>query len=92
MHVIIIGGGKVGTNLSKELLAQGYSISIVEKEAEKCERIASSTNALVIHGDGTDHSILESAGIINADNTAEIVACTPDIKNASQTPPMPTMP
>jgi trk system potassium uptake protein TrkA len=67
MHVIVVGGGKVGFNLSRELLALGYSVSIVEKDAEKCERIATAMNALVINGDGTDHSILESAGTGQAD-------------------------
>ncbi len=67
MHVIIVGGGKVGINLCRELLTLGYSVSIIEREAEKCERIATTMNALVIHGDGTDHSILESAGTGQAD-------------------------
>ncbi|MCK5847963.1 MAG: TrkA family potassium uptake protein [Caldisericia bacterium] len=67
MHVIVVGGGKVGINLSRELLAFGYSVSIVERDAEKCERIATMMNALVINGDGTDHSILESAGTGQAD-------------------------
>jgi trk system potassium uptake protein len=67
MHVIIVGGGKVGNHLCRELLSLGYSVSIIEKDAEKCEKIATNMNALVIHGDGTDHSILESAGTGQAD-------------------------
>lgn len=67
MHVIIVGGGKVGNNLCRELLSLGYSVSIIETDAEKCEKIATNMNALVIHGDGTDHSILESAGTGQAD-------------------------
>jgi len=67
MHVIVVGGGKVGISLCRELLNYGYSVSIIEKDADKCERIATSMNALVIHGDGSDHSILESAGTGQAD-------------------------
>ena len=43
------------------------AVSIVEKDAGKCENIASKLNALVINGDGADYSVLESAGSRGAD-------------------------
>lgn len=62
MYAVIVGGGKVGRNLAKELLDDGMTVAIVEKDSGKCEHIASTLNALVINGDGADYSVLESAG------------------------------
>jgi len=67
MYAVIVGGGKVGRNLAKDLLEDGMAVSIVEKDAGKCENIASKLNALVINGDGADYSVLESAGSRGAD-------------------------
>ncbi len=67
MYAVIVGGGKVGRNLAKELLDDGITVAIVEKDAGKCENIASKLNALVINGDGADYSVLESAGSKDAD-------------------------
>jgi len=62
MYAVIVGGGKVGRNLARELIEDGITVAIVEKETGKCEHIASKINALVINGDGADYSVLESAG------------------------------
>ncbi|HOJ16591.1 MAG TPA: NAD-binding protein [Caldisericia bacterium] len=67
MYAVIVGGGKVGRNLAKDLLEDGMAVSIVEKDSGKCENIASKLNALVINGDGADYSVLESAGSRGAD-------------------------
>ncbi len=67
MYVVMVGGGKVGRTLVSELLEDGFSVALIEKDHIKCEEIASKYNILVIHGDGADYNILESAGARNAD-------------------------
>jgi len=62
MYAVIVGGGKVGRNLARELVEDGVTVAIVEKDSGKCEHIASKINALIINGDGADYSALESAG------------------------------
>lgn len=67
MYVVIVGGGKVGKALVSELLVDGYSVALIEKDHEKCEEIATKYNVLTIHGDGADYLVLDSAGTRNAD-------------------------
>jgi len=82
MRIIIVGGGRVGKALL-EALQSDNDISIVEKNAERCEELAGSTNALVIQGDGTNPSMLEEAGLgecdafiaATGDSKANLVAC-----------------
>lgn len=67
MYAVIVGGGKLGRTLARELVADGITVAIVEKDPGKCENIASTIDALVINGDGADYSVLESAGTKDSD-------------------------
>lgn len=68
MNVIIIGGGQVGEYLTKLLLENKCSVRVIEKREDvlaKLEReIPKNT---IIAGNGTDPTVLESAGIAKAD-------------------------
>ncbi len=35
MYIIIIGGGKIGYYLSKELLDEGHEVLVVERDAKR---------------------------------------------------------
>lgn len=68
MFILIVGGGKVGSYLSRALLEQGHELVVVEKD----ERKAKMLDRLVDHkvtiiGDGCDPSVLEGAGVARAD-------------------------
>jgi trk system potassium uptake protein len=56
---MIVGGGVVGYTVAEGLTAAGWSVTIVEADRIRCEQIAPRTSALVIHGDGSDMSVLE---------------------------------
>lgn len=66
MKVIIIGGGETGLSLAN-LLGDNFAITIIEKSEEKAKDIANKTHALVIHGDGTDVTVLKEAGVHDSD-------------------------
>jgi trk system potassium uptake protein len=66
MKIIIVGGGETGVTLSK-LFEKNVDITIIEVDEVLAKALAKKTNALVIHGDGTDISILKEAGIDKAD-------------------------
>jgi trk system potassium uptake protein TrkA len=73
MYIVIVGGGKVGFYLAKELAKSHHTVSLVEKDAATCEEIAKGiNNALVINGDGCNTRYLEDAGISRADVVAAV--------------------
>lgn len=72
MKSIVIGGGKVGSNLLKTLKERGYNVTLVEMDEETCRRIAEDISTDVICGDGTDIEVLKDAGINEADIIAAV--------------------
>ena len=66
-NVIIMGGGK--TAVRAALTKPDYmNLRIIEKSAARCEKLndlLGNTDAMVIHGDGRDLSLLEEEGIRN---------------------------
>ena len=57
--VMIVGGGRVGYYLSKQLLAVGMKVKLIEKDRERCEKLSDLLpKAIVICGDGTDQDLL----------------------------------
>ena len=64
----VIGGGRIALYLAWALDGMGMHITIVEQSEEKCMALAEKLpKATVLHGDGTDHDLLESEGIFDAD-------------------------
>lgn len=75
MYVIIVGGGKVGYYLAKELLATPTEVLVIEKEPAKCVRIAEELGDIVLQGDGCEATTMEVAGYGRADM---VIAVTGD--------------
>jgi len=72
MRVVIMGGGKVGSFLAETLEAKGHQVTVIERNRELCERIASRTSATVIEGDGCDLRFQEEAEVGSADVFAAV--------------------
>ena len=49
-----------------------YDVSVVEKEKEACQMFANDLNITVIRGDGTSVSVLEQAGVADADSVIAV--------------------
>ena len=72
-RVLVVGGGKVGTYLASLLLADGHSVKVIEGRREEFPRLQQYLPAEVhIQGNGTDPSVLEAAGIRQADVVAAV--------------------
>lgn len=67
MFVIIVGGGKTGSQLAFLLLNEGYEVKIIEDRPTVLERLRQELPVeTVIAGDGSDPNVLEAAGIRRA--------------------------
>ena len=67
MYVIIIGGGKVGFYLGKELLEAGHEVLIIEKDGGRSAQIVEELGGIVMVGDGCEVATLDKAGLTRAD-------------------------
>lgn len=67
MRMIIIGGGRMGATLAKDLAEGKHDVVIIEKDPKICEELSSDLNATIIEGEATEPKILEEAGIEKAD-------------------------
>ena len=67
MYIIIIGCGKMGCKLAKELSKTDDDICVVDRSSHNTEKLGSGFNGKVLNGIEIDTDILEEAGIRDAD-------------------------
>jgi trk system potassium uptake protein TrkA len=75
MYVIVAGGGKVGLNLSRELMAKGHEVTLIENDRRRYTILEPQLEHVVHLGDATELWVLERAGIERADM---VIAVTGD--------------
>jgi trk system potassium uptake protein TrkA len=67
MYMIVVGGGKVGYYLAKELVEEGHEVLVIEQDLAKCERIDEELGDIALQGDGCEAATMEAAGFGRAD-------------------------
>ena len=67
MRVIIMGCGRVGSELSDELIEGGHHVTMIDKDPEAFYRYPPGEGAETVVGLGFDRDVLEQAGIKQAD-------------------------
>lgn len=73
MFVIVVGGGKTGTYLARQLLEEGHQVKLIEQRPDVVERIKKDLpEASLVYGDGSAPSVLEAAGIDKANVLAAV--------------------
>lgn len=75
MYVLVVGGGKVGLNLTRELMQKGHEVTLVEDSRRRYAVLEPQLEHVVQLGDGTELWVLERAGIARADM---VIAVTGD--------------
>lgn len=72
MYVIIVGCGKVGSNLAKELSVNNHDVVVIDSDPDKFSQLGSGFNGKTILGVPVDENILLEAGIEKADAVAAV--------------------
>ena len=68
MFILIVGGGKVGSYLTRALLQQRHEVVVVEKQERKAKALEQLLEMdVTVVGDGCDPQVLAQAGIARAD-------------------------
>jgi trk system potassium uptake protein len=75
MYIIVVGGGRVGFYLAKELLEAGHEIVVLEKNERRARQIADELGSIVLARDGCEGKHLAEAG---ANRAAIVAAVTGD--------------
>ena len=67
-RAFILSGGQIGQRVARELENLNFDVRLVEKDFQRCERLASSLNrSMIIHADETDIRTLIEEGVEDAE-------------------------
>ncbi len=80
---MISGGGRVGSFLAGRLASRGYTVTVIEKDEAACYELATSVDAIIIHGDACNRHYQEEAqagradvfAAVTGDDDDNLVAC-----------------
>jgi trk system potassium uptake protein TrkA len=75
MYIVVVGAGKVGWNLARELIGKGNEVTVIESEASRFAMVEEELEHAVHYGDGSELWVLERAGVARADM---VIAVTGD--------------
>lgn len=75
MYLLVIGAGKVGSNLARELVDQGHEVTLIDNSRKRYQAIEPMFEHRIQLGDASELWVLERAGIERADM---VIAVTGD--------------
>jgi trk system potassium uptake protein TrkA len=74
MHVIVVGCGRVGSELSVRLEQEGHSVAIIDKNRRAFRRLPEDWNGRTVVGFGFDRDHLAEAGVAEAGALAAVTS------------------
>src|SRR5918911_719852 len=74
-YIIIVGAGKVGWNLARELIEKGHEVTVIEDNRNRYGTVEQELEHNIQYGDASELWVLERAGISRADM---VIAVTGD--------------
>lgn len=74
MKMVIIGNGKVGSNLASMLSNEGHDVTVIDINAAALERTQNTEDVMCIEGNGIDKSVQTDA---NVGKSGVVIAATP---------------
>lgn len=66
MHVVIVGGGNIGTKLAELFIKERHDVVTIEKDEKIAGRLGEKLDAIVLKGDASDRKILKDADLDHA--------------------------
>ena len=78
-QVAVIGMGRFGTSVARELYRIGHDVLVIDKDEQLCQSMMGQVT-YVVTGDATSANLLEEVGISNVDTA--IVAIGTDIQSS----------
>jgi trk system potassium uptake protein TrkA len=75
VYVLVVGAGKVGWNLTRELIGRGNEVTVIERDTARFATVEEELEHSAHYGDGSELWVLERGGIERADM---VIAVTGD--------------
>ena len=63
MHILVIGAGAIGFQLSKQLSQDGHDITQIDTDPSRVKRVSEQLDIIVAEGNGTSLQDLRGIGI-----------------------------
>lgn len=67
MKIVIVGAGKIGEILCRDLSTEGNDITLIEQDAKILDKVLSVSDIMGIVGNGANREVLADAGVHSAD-------------------------
>ncbi len=67
MQIIIVGCGKVGRELARQLSEEGHNVTIIDMNPEMVQRVSIAYDVMGITGNGASYTTLENADLAHTD-------------------------
>jgi trk system potassium uptake protein TrkA len=72
MKVIVIGCGRMGSELAYRLFKRGHDVAVIDRKDEAFNHLPSDFEGRLYEGEGLNQDVLERAGIKNCDAVAAV--------------------
>jgi trk system potassium uptake protein TrkA len=73
MKVVVVGGGRSGTNLAARLSRAGHTVTLIDRDESVSKRAFEQFGLATLTGDGTDPGILREAEVDRAEVLAALL-------------------
>ena len=67
MKILIIGAGKMGSAITRQLADEGHDITVVDSDGEKIQTISDMYDVITLQGNGESFEVLRTAGVKDMD-------------------------
>ena len=67
MKILIIGAGKMGLAITRQLANEGHDITVVDSDGEKIQIVSDMYDVITLQGNGESFEVLRTAGVKDMD-------------------------